>query len=85
MSPIRTSCRPPPPLHILQWTFNVVVLVPPGEIELEYNDHLYNYAVVIQPVLLRIIAALFEASALSTFTWRMECSTMHVEGSASEI
>jgi len=43
-----------------------------------------GHVVVIQPVLLRTIAALFDASASSTFARRMECSTVHAEGSASE-
>jgi len=41
-------------------------------------------SVVIQPVLLRTIAASFDTIASNTFAQGMECSTMHAEGSASE-
>ena len=55
-----------------------------GEMELTCTTTM-QLSVVIQPVLLRTIAALFDTSASSTFPRRMECSTMHAEGSASKI
>jgi len=82
--PCQDGLSPP---HNLATEFNVEVLVDHGEMELEYANHLYNYAAfsLIQPVLLRTNATLFDTSALSTFAQRMECSTtLHAEGSASK-
>ena len=77
LSPIRTGCPPPPAQScsgvskfywiMERWSSNTITFTT-----------MRLSAAIIQPVLLRTNAALFDTSALSTFARRMECSpTLH--------